>query len=61
MVAKKKARKVAGKSAGRSKRGLKKGSKLMCEECGLVIMVSDPCCCGEACDVICCGEQMVLV
>ena len=58
MAAKKKVRKSAGKSC---RRGLKKGSKLRCEDCGLVLVVNDPCCCGEACDVICCGEQMVLV
>jgi hypothetical protein len=33
----------------------------MCEDCGLIVLVNDPCRCGEACDVMCCGEQMVLI
>ncbi|MCW4046943.1 MAG: hypothetical protein NWE99_05200 [Candidatus Bathyarchaeota archaeon] len=35
----------------------KKGEKYKCEECGLIILVEDPCGCEE-CDIICCGEPM---
>jgi hypothetical protein len=59
MVAKKKAKKVEKKSASKAK-GLKKGSELVCEECGLVLVVDDVCGCDDCCDVICCGEQMLV-
>jgi hypothetical protein len=35
----------------------KKGEKYKCEECGLVVLVEDPCGC-EACDLICCSVPM---
>ena len=35
----------------------KKGEKYECEECGMIILVEDPCGCEE-CDLICCGEPM---
>jgi hypothetical protein len=35
----------------------KKGDKYKCEECGLVILVEDPCGC-ETCEIVCCGEPM---
>lgn len=35
----------------------KKGDKYECEECGMVVMVADPCSCGS-CDIVCCGEPM---
>ena len=35
----------------------KKGEKYKCEECGLVVMVADPCGCSP-CDLICCGVPM---
>jgi hypothetical protein len=35
----------------------KKGEKFKCEECGLIVLIEDPCGC-EPCDLICCGEQM---
>ena len=59
MVAKKKAKKVVKKSASKAK-GLKKGAELVCEECGLVLVVDDVCGCDDYCDVICCGEQMLV-
>lgn len=34
-----------------------KGEKYECEDCGLVVMVSDPCGC-ESCELVCCGEPM---
>jgi hypothetical protein len=42
----------------KSKKTVKKGSTLSCKECGLQVMVVDDCGC-DACDVVCCGEQMV--
>jgi len=35
----------------------KKGDKYECEDCGLVIMVDEPCGC-EPCEVVCCGTPM---
>jgi hypothetical protein len=35
----------------------KKGTKYKCGECGLIIVVDEPCGCTE-CDLICCGEPM---
>ena len=36
---------------------VKKGTKYECGECGIVVVVDDPCGC-EACDLICCGVPM---
>jgi len=38
----------------------KKGTKYKCEECGLIVMVEDPCACAP-CDLMCCGAQMTEV
>ena len=35
----------------------KKGDKYECGECGLVVLVEDPCGC-EPCEIVCCGEPM---
>ena len=35
----------------------KKGVKYKCNECGVVMMVEDPCGC-DPCDVVCCGSPM---
>jgi hypothetical protein len=35
----------------------KKGEEYKCEECGLVVVVQDPCAC-EPCDLICCNVPM---
>ncbi len=35
----------------------KKGEKYKCDECGLVVVVEDPCAC-QTCDVVCCGAPM---
>jgi hypothetical protein len=35
----------------------KKGDKYQCEECGMIVMVADPCGCTQ-CDLICCGVPM---
>ena len=46
-------------SASKSKKAAPKklGSKLYCDECGIVLTVDETCDCG-ACDIICCGEEM---
>ena len=38
----------------------KKGTKYKCDECGVVMIVEDPCEC-DACDVICCDVPMTEV
>ena len=61
--AKKKAAPAKKKApASKSKKApLKKaGSKLYCEECGIVLTVDETCDCG-ACDIICCGEEMQIM
>jgi hypothetical protein len=35
----------------------KKGEKYKCDECGLVVLVEDPCGC-ETCDIVCCSAPM---
>ena len=35
-----------------------KKKQLACKECGLVVTVENECECMDACDVICCGENM---
>jgi len=35
----------------------KKGDRYECDECGLVILVENPCTC-ESCEIVCCGEPM---
>ena len=35
----------------------KKGDKYECEDCGLVVLVEDPCGC-ETTEIVCCGEPM---
>lgn len=38
----------------------KKGAKYKCEECGVVVVVDEPCDC-EPCDLVCCSVPMVQV
>jgi len=40
-----------------AKKGMKKGTKYKCEECGLIVVVDDVCGCYP-CDLICCGVPM---
>jgi hypothetical protein len=39
----------------------KKGEQYKCDECGLVILVENPCECGEGCELVCCEKPMKLV
>jgi len=36
---------------------VKKGDKYECENCGIVVMVDEPCGCTP-CDIVCCGVPM---
>ncbi len=36
----------------------KKGEEYKCEECGLVVLVEDPCECDETCELVCCAQPM---
>ena len=37
----------------------KKGEKYECEDCGLVVLIEDPCGC-ETCELVCCDKPMKL-
>jgi hypothetical protein len=37
-----------------------KGAKYKCEECGVVVVVDEPCGC-EPCDLVCCGTPLIAV
>ena len=34
------------------------GDKLTCRTCGLIVVVDTACGCAEACDIVCCEQQM---
>lgn len=36
----------------------KKGEEYKCEECGLVVLVENPCECGDECELMCCEQPM---
>jgi hypothetical protein len=36
----------------------KKGTKYKCEECGLIMVVDEPCGCEPACVPVCCETPM---
>jgi hypothetical protein len=36
----------------------KKGEQYKCEECGLVVLIENPCECEETCELVCCKEPM---
>ena len=42
----------------RAKKAKKKGDKYGCDVCGLVVTVDEACGC-DACDIICCGQEMM--
>jgi hypothetical protein len=48
------ATKVAKKAA------TKKGARYECPECGMAVIVETVCTCSGECDLICCGERMIL-
>lgn len=52
------AKKKAVKKSAQKGAAIKKGSKLACNVCGMVVKVDSVCDCVEVCDIICCNEQM---
>jgi len=48
---------MAKKIRKRAKKA-KSAPRYHCNACGLVISVDEACGCIDACDIICCGEQM---
>jgi hypothetical protein len=35
-----------------------KGEEYKCNECGLVVLVENPCECGDECEIMCCDQPM---
>jgi hypothetical protein len=35
-----------------------KGEEFKCDECGLVVLVENPCECDEGCELTCCAQPM---
>lgn len=56
-MAKKIAKKTAKKTVKKTAKS-KKGSKLSCNVCGLVVTVDSDCGCVDVCDIVCCGKGM---
>jgi hypothetical protein len=52
------AKKTSTKS---SRKKVKEGEKYTCGVCGLVISVDEACGCVDACDIVCCGQEMEAV
>lgn len=49
----------AKKTTAKSRREkVKAGEKYSCEVCGLVVSIDETCGCVDACDIVCCGEEM---
>lgn len=44
----------------KAKKAVSKGTELSCNECGLTVAVVDDCDCVDPCDVMCCGQPMVV-
>jgi hypothetical protein len=53
----KKMKKQVHKKASKT---VSKGSRLLCKECGMQVQVVSDCDCISHCDVMCCGEQMMV-
>jgi len=58
MPAKKAKRAISKRIGSSGARKMRSGSRLVCQECGLVLSVDQSCGCIDYCDVICCGQQM---
>lgn len=54
------AAKKTAKKSSKKRGGVKKGSKYICGECGVVLVVDEACGCVDMCDLICCGKQLKL-
>ncbi len=42
----------------KTNRATKRDARYSCGVCGLVVTVDNICDCVEACDIICCGQEM---
>ncbi|MCM8779210.1 MAG: hypothetical protein NC898_05580 [Candidatus Omnitrophica bacterium] len=51
---------MAKKCGAKKKSASKKKAHYVCKVCGLLITVDSVCNCVEACDLICCGQEMEL-
>jgi hypothetical protein len=38
----------------------KKGMRYVCDSCGMILVVDQPCPC-DCCDIICCGQDMKIL
>ena len=36
----------------------KKGEQYKCDECGLVVLIENPCECDDTCELVCCDVPM---
>ena len=52
------ATKKTTKKPAKKKKDMEKGSKLVCEQCGLIVTVDNVCGCVDVCDLVCCGMEM---
>jgi hypothetical protein len=59
-AAKAAAKPAAAKATKPAKTGekVRAGDQYSCEVCGLVVSVDEACGCVDACDIVCCGQQM---
>jgi hypothetical protein len=46
------------KKAAKKTSKTKKGSRYVCGVCGIAVTVDNVCGCIDACDIICCGQEM---
>ncbi|MGA2090767.1 MAG: hypothetical protein ABSH12_04810 [Endomicrobiales bacterium] len=55
--------KKTSKKKEKSKKAVKNlsnGDKLVCDECGLTLIVDDECACDQCAPVMCCDEEMTV-
>jgi hypothetical protein len=48
------------KTASRAKKQ-KKGDRFVCDDCGFLLFVEEPCGCADDCNLVCCDTQMTWV
>jgi hypothetical protein len=46
------------KAGKKTTRKVSRGDQYYCGVCGLIVSVDETCGCVDACDIICCGEEM---
>ncbi len=52
------AKKAPTKGSKKTAKKVNRGDQYYCGVCGLIVSVDEACGCAEACDIICCGEEM---